>query len=55
MLCLSRKKQQALVIDEKVTIRVGKLTENRVTLVIEAGDEVRVRREEIEPNEQRQD
>lgn len=49
MLVLSRKSGQTIHIGEGVTIRVTKIKGNRVTLGIEAPENVRIVRGELEP------
>ena len=49
MLVLSRKSGQTIRIGDGVTIRVTKIKGNRVTLGIEAPDNVRIVRGELEP------
>lgn len=48
MLVLSRKVGQKLVIDDKITIVVHRVSGNRVRLAIEAPDDVRVLRGELQ-------
>lgn len=49
MLVLSRKVGQEILIGENVRITVTKVSGNRVTLGIEAPDDVRILRGELEP------
>lgn len=51
MLVLSRKVGERLVIGDNVTIIISRIAGNRVTIAIEAPDDVRIRRGEIEPEE----
>lgn len=48
MLVLSRKCDQSIVIGENVVIRVTKLSRNRVTVSINAPDEIKIRRGELD-------
>lgn len=49
MLVLSRKSGQELIIGDNVRITINKISGNRVTLGINAPDEVRIIRGELEP------
>ena len=48
MLVLSRKVGQKLVIDNRITIVVNKIVGNRVSLGIEAPDDVHIMRSELQ-------
>jgi carbon storage regulator len=48
MLVLSRSRDQEIVIDSKIRIRIGEVVGNRVKLLIDAPRECPVRRSEIE-------
>ena len=47
MLVLSRKPGQKLVIDDRITIVINKIVGNRVSLGIEAPDDVHIMRGEL--------
>lgn len=47
MLVLSRKKDEAIIIGDQITVTVLEIRGNRVRLGIQAPDEVRVQRSEI--------
>lgn len=49
MLVLSRKVGQEIVIGDNITVVVNKIQGNRVTLGIEAPDDVNIYRGELEP------
>ena len=49
MLVLSRKTGQEIVVGDSVRITVTKVSGNRVTLGVEAPDDVRILRGELEP------
>ena len=49
MLVLSRKVGQEIVIGDNVRITINKLSGNRVTLGVEAPEDVRILRGELEP------
>ena len=53
MLVLSRKVGEKLVIDGNITVVVTRVAGNRVTLGIEAPNDVRVVRGELQPQEAR--
>ena len=49
MLVLSRKASERIVIGDNVTIVINKISGSRVTIGIEAPDDVRIVRGELEP------
>ena len=49
MLVLTRKRDQAIVIDGQITVKVLKVKGNTIRLGIDAPNDVPVRRAEIEP------
>ena len=49
MLVLSRKAGQELLVGDNIRITINKISGNRVTLGIEAPDDVRIVRAELEP------
>lgn len=49
MLVLSRKSGEEIVIDDRITVTVTRVSGNRVTLAIKAPDEVRILRGELQP------
>lgn len=49
MLVLSRKVGERIVIDDRITIVVNRISGNRVTIGIEAPDSVRIVRGELQP------
>ena len=49
MLVLSRKSGEQIVIDDRITVTVTRVSGNRVTLAIQAPDEVRILRGELRP------
>lgn len=51
MLVLSRKKDQTLVIADSVMLRITQIRGNRVTIGIEAPEEVIIRRGEVPPRD----
>lgn len=48
MLVIQRNSGQSLVVDHKWTIKVARISEGRVTLVIDAPKEIVINRNEIE-------
>ena len=55
MLVLTRKKDEAIVIDDRITIRVLRTQGNHVRLGVEAPSDVRIRRSEIAPRREAHD
>lgn len=53
MLVLSRKQREALKIGDNITVYVSKIAGNRVTIAIDAPDEVRIARSELLTQEPR--
>ena len=53
MLVLSRKRNQVIKIGDSVTIRVGRISGDRVSIGIEAPKDVTVVRGELRPNPKR--
>lgn len=49
MLVLSRKQGESIVIDDRIVVTVSRISGNRVTVGIEAPDDVRVLRGELRP------
>ena len=51
MLVLSRKTDERIFIDEKICIKISKISGNRVSIAIDAPPEVLIRRGELKPQQ----
>ena len=51
MLILTRRKDESMIIDDQIVVKVLKVKGNRVRLGIEAADSIKVRRGELKPIE----
>lgn len=55
MLVLSRQKNQSLKIGDSITVKILHINGNRVSIGIDAPDDVRVVRGELKPEERKQE
>ena len=49
MLVLTRKQNESIVVDGQITIRILRISGNRIRLGIDAPSDIAVRRQELEP------
>jgi len=51
MLVLTRKQNEAIVIDQRITVRLLRVQGNRIRIGIEAPEHVAIRRGELDPTD----
>ncbi len=51
MLVLTRKQNEAIVIDQRITVRLLRVQGNRIRIGIEAPQHVAIRRDELDPTD----